>query len=84
MGAGLVSICGGRGLCRRCKVQVLSGTVSEPSPAEQEEFSPEELQEGYRLACQTYPLSDCKLRVPVESMTTPQRTQVEGLEVAIS
>jgi len=79
-----VSICGGRGLYRCCKVQVLSGTVSEPSSTEQEEFSTEELRDGYRLACQTYPLSDCKLRVPVESMTTPQRTQIEGLEVATS
>jgi uncharacterized 2Fe-2S/4Fe-4S cluster protein (DUF4445 family) len=35
------------------------------------------------LACQTYPTSDCRITVPAESMTTPQRVQVEGLEVTV-
>jgi len=84
LGVGLVSICGGHGLCGCCKVQVLNGTASEPTPVEQQELSPQELQEGYRIACQTYPTSDCKLRVPAESMSIPQRTQVEGLQISIS
>jgi uncharacterized 2Fe-2S/4Fe-4S cluster protein (DUF4445 family) len=83
LGVGISSICGGRGTCRSCKVQVLSGTVSEPTSKELEAFTSQELQDGWRLACQTYPISDCKLNVPPESMTTPQRTQVEGLEIAV-
>jgi uncharacterized 2Fe-2S/4Fe-4S cluster protein (DUF4445 family) len=83
LGVGISSICGGRGTCRSCKVQVLSGTVSEPTPNDREAFTPEELKEGWRLACQTYPALDCKLNVPPESMTTPQRAQVEGLEIAV-
>jgi len=43
----------------------------------------QELKEGWRLACQTYPISDCKLTLPAESMTTPQRIQVEGLETTV-
>lgn len=39
--------------------------------------------DGYRLACQAFPLSDCKLYVPPESLSTPQRTQVEGLEFIV-
>jgi len=39
--------------------------------------------DGWRLACQAYPRSNCKLGIPPESMTTPQRTQVEGLEVKV-
>ena len=66
-----------------CKVQVVAGRVSEPTRSERHHLSSEELAEGYRLACQTYPLSDLKLRVPAESMTAPQRTQVEGLEVTV-
>jgi len=62
-------------------VQVLTGTVSEPKASELEVFSSQELDDGWRLACQTYPTSDCKLSVPPESLTTPQRTQVEGMEV---
>ncbi|MEA3459494.1 MAG: ASKHA domain-containing protein [Chloroflexota bacterium] len=83
LGVDLVSLCGGKGSCSRCKVQVLAGCVSEPTPSERKALSSEELGGGYRLACQTYPLSDCKLRVPPESLTTPQRTQVEGLEVTV-
>jgi uncharacterized 2Fe-2S/4Fe-4S cluster protein (DUF4445 family) len=83
LGVDLVSLCGGQGTCGRCKVQVLDGRVSEPTPGEREALSSQELEDGYRLACQTYPLSDCKLRVPPESLTTPQRTQVEGLEVTV-
>ena len=83
LGVDIVSICGGRGMYGCCKVQVVAGRVSEPTRSERHYLSSEELEEGYRLACQTYPLSDLKLRVPAESMTAPQRTQVEGLEVTV-
>jgi uncharacterized 2Fe-2S/4Fe-4S cluster protein (DUF4445 family) len=84
LGVGISSICGGKGACHSCKVQVLSGTVSRPTPGEVETFSPQELKAGWRLACQTYPRSNVKVHVPAESMTTPQRLQVEGQEVTVS
>jgi uncharacterized 2Fe-2S/4Fe-4S cluster protein (DUF4445 family) len=84
LGVGINSVCGGKGTCHSCKVQVLNGSVSKPTPNEHEAFTSQELKEGWRLACQTYPLSDCKLTVPPESMTTPQRVQVEGLEVKVT
>ncbi len=83
LGVGILNMCGGCGVCHSCKVQVVSGTVSEPASCEQEAFSSQELKDGWRLACQTYPRSDCKLSVPPESMTTSQRTQVEGLEITV-
>jgi uncharacterized 2Fe-2S/4Fe-4S cluster protein (DUF4445 family) len=83
LGVGISSVCGGKGTCHSCKVQVLSGTVSKPTPNEREAFTSQELKGGWRLACQTYPLSDCKLTLPPESMTTTQRVQVEGLEVKV-
>ena len=79
----LVSICGGIGNCDRCKIQVIAGKVSEPTLEEEAELSASELEQGYRLACQTYPLSDVKLHVPPESLTAPQRTQIEGLDVEV-
>ncbi|MFW6151320.1 MAG: ASKHA domain-containing protein, partial [Chloroflexota bacterium] len=82
LGVGLNSVCGGRGLCSHCKVQLLEGAVSDPTSAEQKRLSPGEIEQGYRLACQTYPRSDCKLRVPTESMSTQQRVQTEGAEFA--
>lgn len=83
LGVGISSICDSKGTCHSCKVQVISGTVSKPTPNELETFSRREIKGGWRLACQTYPASDCKIAVPAESMTTPQRLQVEGLEVKV-
>ncbi|MDD3628179.1 MAG: ASKHA domain-containing protein [Actinomycetota bacterium] len=83
-GVGINSICGGTGACHACRVQVLSGTVSRPSTVEYKVFTSKELKEGWRLACQTYPISDCKITVPADSMTTSQRLQVEGLEKKVS
>jgi uncharacterized 2Fe-2S/4Fe-4S cluster protein (DUF4445 family) len=64
-------------------VQVLNGTVSELTSNELKAFSPQELKSGWRLACQTYPHSNCKVSIPAESMTTTQRVQVEGLEIKV-
>ena len=83
LGLGLNSICGGRGVCHSCKVKVLSGTVSKPTSHELEAFTTQGIEEGWRLACQTYPMSNCKLYVPPESLSAPQRLQVEGLEVTV-
>jgi uncharacterized 2Fe-2S/4Fe-4S cluster protein (DUF4445 family) len=80
----LVSICGGIGNCERCKVQIVSGQVSKLTLEEEASLTKDEVAQGYRLACQAYPLSDVKLHVPPESLTALQRTQVEGLEVDIT
>jgi uncharacterized 2Fe-2S/4Fe-4S cluster protein (DUF4445 family) len=79
----LVSICGGIGNCERCKVQVISGKVSQISLEEEASLSAKELEQGYRMACMAYPLSDIKLHVPPESLTALQRTQIEGLDVDV-
>ena len=54
----LVSICGGIGNCERCKVQVIAGQVTKPTLEEEASLSKSELNQAYRLACQTYPFSD--------------------------
>jgi uncharacterized 2Fe-2S/4Fe-4S cluster protein (DUF4445 family) len=84
LGVGLVNLCGGTGSCGRCIVQILDGDVTGPARGESEFLSPKELTEGYRLACQAVPLGDCLVRVPPESLTTPQRTQVEGEEIQVT
>jgi uncharacterized 2Fe-2S/4Fe-4S cluster protein (DUF4445 family) len=81
LGVGVNSICGGRGTCHTCRVQVVNGTVSRPTRNEREAFTPQELKHGWRLACQTYPTGNVRLVIPAESMTAPQRVQVEGLEI---
>lgn len=43
-----------RGTCARCRCYVAEGRelLSEPSEAEEDRLEPEELEQGYRLACQ--------------------------------
>lgn len=83
LGVGIISLCGGQGSCRSCQVQVLSGTVSKPTPNELEFFSSHQLNAGWRLACQTYPTSDCTLVLSPDSLSTLQRVQVEGQEISV-
>ena len=77
-GVELVSFCGGNGTCDSCRVRRVSGELSAPTAAEKSLFSPEELEEGYRLGCQAIPQGDVKVDCPPESLATTQRLQVEG------
>jgi uncharacterized 2Fe-2S/4Fe-4S cluster protein (DUF4445 family) len=84
LGVDLVNLCGGTGGCGRCVVQVVAGDVSEPETGELEFLTRDDLAAGYRLACRVQPLGDCKVRVPPASLTTPQRTQVEGEQIPVT
>ena len=55
--------CGGKGICGKCKVRFLKGA---PLPTAQERrfFSPDELRQGYRLACLSRLYTDCEIEVP--------------------
>jgi uncharacterized 2Fe-2S/4Fe-4S cluster protein (DUF4445 family) len=79
----LVSLCGGVGACRRCRIQVVSGAVSSPTAVDRDTFTEAELERGCRLACTAFPQSDIRVLVPPESLSTPQRTQVEGLDLQV-
>ena len=47
MGIELVSLCGGKGTCGRCKVRVLEGEMSQRTPAEIEALSTSQIKAGY-------------------------------------
>jgi uncharacterized 2Fe-2S/4Fe-4S cluster protein (DUF4445 family) len=83
-GVDLVSVCGGNGSCYTCRVRLMSGKANEPTLEEQDVFGPEELEAGYRLACQTVPQSDVKIEIPSDSLATTQRLQLEGQEIQVS
>jgi len=82
VGIGIISLCGGKGNCQSCKVQLVEGTFSKPTAQELKACSRQEIKEGWRLACQTYPTSDGKVGIPSTSLTTTQRVQTEGQEIA--
>ncbi len=58
-GVEMDATCGGRGRCRSCRVKVLAGEVSPPTLQDTLQLGHEEVQERFRLACQTHAVSDC-------------------------
>lgn len=54
--------CGGRGRCRGCRIRLLRGTAS-LNEAQREILSPEEISQGWRLACQCVPESDLEIEL---------------------
>lgn len=79
-GVGIASLCGGEGWCESCIVRLESGACSPPTESERTAFTDRQLADGFRLACQAVPASDIKVYIPPESLTAPQRLQVEGEE----
>ncbi len=56
------AVCGGHGLCGKCRVRMLSG-VTEATAADRRFFREEELVDGMRLACESYPEGRCRVRI---------------------
>jgi uncharacterized 2Fe-2S/4Fe-4S cluster protein (DUF4445 family) len=81
-GVDMVAACGGLGICGTCLVRVISGELTPISMAEKDEISNEKIEMGYRMACQSRPLSDVSLEIPPESLSVGQKMQVEGQESA--
>src|ERR1039457_7272906 len=54
--------CGGRGLCKGCRIKVLAGALP-ITDEEQQKLSGAELAEGWRLACRGEGQSDLKLEL---------------------
>jgi uncharacterized 2Fe-2S/4Fe-4S cluster protein (DUF4445 family) len=62
-GIAIDSTCGGHGTCKKCKVRIVSGEV--PIGAiDPRAFGPEELREGWRLACRAGARGDLVVEVP--------------------
>lgn len=78
-GVELVSVCGGGGTCRGCLVRLAEGKLSSLSLEEQAMLEESEIRAGFRLACQARPDSDVIIDIPPESLTTPQRLQVDDV-----
>lgn len=57
------SVCGGKGICGKCKVRMMTNVV-EPSDADKAFFKEEELSQGWRLACLAKPAGVCTIEIP--------------------
>ena len=76
------SSCGGKGTCFKCRVRVLKGFAAVTS-ADKKAFSENELQEGWRLSCQTIPRTNIGIQIPVvENVLSKPRLISYGIEVS--
>jgi len=76
--------CGGQGRCGKCAVRFLSGLV-EPEAPERRFLTPEQLEEGWRLACSARVTCDAEILLPPGAVMVEHRIMVEGIgrEIAI-
>ena len=81
------AVCGGRGLCGKCRVVVKDGSpnLGAVTRLETMSLSKEELAAGYRLACCALLEHDgtTSIEVPPESRVEQQRLLVAGIETAV-
>lgn len=54
------AVCGGKGICGKCKIRLLEGSLF-ITPSDEKKFTKEELDMGYRLSCRAFPDGDCKI-----------------------
>lgn len=81
----LESLCGGEGLCGRCKVMIEEGKeyISPLTDSEENLLSDEEIEKDYRLSCMARVGDEgfVQVRVPSESLRKGQIVLTEGREV---
>jgi uncharacterized 2Fe-2S/4Fe-4S cluster protein (DUF4445 family) len=62
-GIAIDSTCGGHGTCKKCKIRITGGQVP-ASPLDARAFSPDDLRDGWRLACRAQATGDLQVDVP--------------------
>lgn len=70
--------CGGKGSCGRCKIKLIEGGVITNSYSG---LSKEEINEGYVLACQSYPEGDILIELPEKLITVSDRISQSKIEI---
>jgi uncharacterized 2Fe-2S/4Fe-4S cluster protein (DUF4445 family) len=75
-GIAIDSTCGGHGTCKKCKVRITSGSAP-VSPLDARAISPDELRDGWRLACRVVTATD--LAVDVPPLTTRPKAATVGV-----
>lgn len=81
--------CNGNGTCGKCIVQYKRG-ATEPTRRDREVFSEKQLEDGYRLACQSHPVGAYEVELPESEETIEvlsewekqQKPDTEGLTEA--
>ena len=81
-GIHIESICGGKGLCRKCRVILTVGRCESLPQTGAHRMSPEEQAQGHYFACQIRITSDCEFTIPIESrIDSPQILLSSQMEI---
>jgi len=75
LGVDLENLCGGKGVCGKCKVCIEEGSLKNVSPWQEEEkkfINEDQKREGYRLGCYARVEGDLLIFVPEESRAGKQ------------
>ena len=78
-GVYLNSLCGGEGVCGKCRVQIVKGNVKVNGNLVAF-FTKEEIEKGYVLACQTPVKEDLEVLIPPESRLEEEQILGESRE----
>jgi uncharacterized 2Fe-2S/4Fe-4S cluster protein (DUF4445 family) len=72
-GIHIESICGGKGFCKKCRIILNKGEYDPISKDHLKGLTPQEVKQGYLLACRVRVNKDCEITIPVESrIDSPQ------------
>src|SRR5262252_4353250 len=75
-GIAIDSTCGGHGTCKKCKIRIVDGSVP-ASSLDARAFPPDELRDGWRLACRAAATGDLQIEVP--PLTTRPKAATVGV-----
>jgi len=75
-GLAIDSTCGGNGTCKKCKIQILEGSVPITN-LDSRAFKQDELDAGWRLACVSHATNSLKVHVP--PLTTRPKASTVGV-----
>lgn len=67
------SPCGGKATCKQCRVKIVDG-ASEPLETDKATFTKKQLQEGWRLSCQSKVKHDMKLEIDPHALGVKEWT----------
>jgi len=74
-GLAIDSDCVGKGTCGQCRVRFLEG-VSPPKAEDEALLASQDVEDGWRLACQSYPTADCRILIPQTAPLSRRRIRV--------
>jgi len=75
-GIAIDSTCGGHGTCKKCRVRI-AGDPPAPSSLDMRAYTPQEIKDGWRLACRTAATRDTRVEVP--PLTTRPKAATVGV-----